>query len=225
MSQNGCAQTARPPAAWIASIASDRRPGTRARSRGSRDQVGGEERVVAVDLLVAQALRVGGVREQRVGEVRAPRGARAANASSSSSKPSSRSRSAIARMRRTRSARKSSSVEEQRRVGVVDAVAEDVQVLVLAVDGGELDRGHEPRCPERGPRPAPRPRRRRCRGRSARAARRRHSRRVATTSAGASAPSECVECDWRSKVGAVCSTAMGGKPLDQPHQASKGGTR
>ena len=39
---------------------------------------------------------------------------------------------------------------------------------------------------------------------------------LATTSAGGSAPSEYVECDWRSNVGAVCLTAIGGNPRSNP---------
>ena len=98
---------------------------------------------------------------------RAPGGSQRA---SSSAKPSSRSRSAIAWMRRTRSARKSSSVASSVRVGVVEPVAEDVQVLVLAVDGRELDRRRRVSMSFRAPLRAPRARRQPCRGRSARAA-------------------------------------------------------
>ena len=73
MSQNGCAQTATPPAAWITSIASS----TVGRERATyadraRHEVRREQRVLAVDPLGAQLRRVARVREHRVGEVRPP---------------------------------------------------------------------------------------------------------------------------------------------------------
>ena len=63
-------------------------------------------------------------------------------------------------------------------------VAEDVHVLVLAVDRRQLGRGHDADAVRGAPPPAPRRRRRPCRGRSARAARRPPRRRARTTSAG-----------------------------------------
>ena len=134
-SQNGCAQTATPPAAWMTSIASatvGRVRATNAVAPG--DDVGGEERVPAVDALGAQALpgsRGGRARRRRCAGGRSagrPRGAPRAGASSSS-KPSSRRRSAIASTRRPRSARKSSSVGSAS-VRDVELVAADMQVLV-----------------------------------------------------------------------------------------------
>ena len=91
---------------------------------------------------------------------------------------------------------------EERGVVVVDAVAEDVEVLALAVDRRELGRRHDARCPSRRRRRrAPRRRRRPCRGRSARAAPRPPRRPRRPPRPAASAPSRAVECDCRSKVG------------------------
>ena len=59
-------------------------------------------------------------------------------------KPSARSFSAMARIRRMRSCAEVRERGEQRRVGVVEPVAEDVQVLVLAVDRAELDGRDDP---------------------------------------------------------------------------------
>ena len=105
-----------------------------------------------------------------------PGAGRSQRARRRSSKPSSRRRSAIAWMRRTRSARKSSSVASSVGVGVVEPVAEDVQVLVLGVHRRELDRGRECDVLDTRPLRAPRARRRPCRGRSAQAASRLRSR-------------------------------------------------
>ena len=113
-------------------------------ARRARDQIAREELVPPCDPLGGQALaRWPGrtsIASARCGRPGRARGAR--SPASSSSNPSPRSRSAMAKIRRPRSARKSSSVGEQLRVGVVDPVAEDVEVLVAAADGAQLDGGN-----------------------------------------------------------------------------------
>ena len=100
---------------------------------------------------------------------------------------------------------------QQRLVGVVELVAEDVQVLVRAVDGGELDGRAQVDAVARG-----------CRERLGHAVDRvvvgqreqltPASARVGDHFAAGSAPSEWVECDCRSKVGGWIGSLAGSLP-------------
>ena len=146
MSQNGCAQTATPPAAWITSIASSTVGRVRATyATRARDEVGREERALAVDPLGAQLRRVRRVREHRVCEVRPPE-RRAGALARPQVAPVERESQLLQPVGHRPDPAPAVGAEVLQRgaqLGVVVAqlVAADVQVLELARDARELGGG------------------------------------------------------------------------------------
>ena len=114
-------------------------------------------------------------------------------------------------------ARKSSSVASSVGVGVVEPVAEDVQVLVLGVDGRELHRRHQFDVLTRAASSASATPSTVSWSVSANSVTPASAAR-ATTSAGGSEPSECVECDWRSNVGGGFVRRHRREAFHQPHR-------
>ena len=213
-SQNGCAQTATPPAAWIAV---DRLGDGRRRAAAERRARRGSGRPRAArevfEALVAQPLRVGGMVERRLREVRPPdrrpAAPRVERRVELEAELAQRVGHPVARAPRGRRGSASSALE-QRRVGVVDAVAEDVEVLVLAVDRGELGRGHDADAVAAAASSASSTPSTVSWSVSASSSTPAAAAPRARPRRGASAPSEQVECDCRSKVGGwPCPARLG----------------
>ena len=131
----------------------DGRAGAADVRRRTRHEVGREEGVAAVDALLAQALGVRGVGEHRVGEVRAAQ--RQAGVPALGERAVVELEPELAQAVRHRLHAPAAVLAEvrervaQRRVAVVELVAEHVQVLVLAVDRRELGRGRQAHAPLR----------------------------------------------------------------------------
>ena len=206
-SQNGCAQTATPPAPWISSIASlDGRRLALAEGRPALDQVGDEERRGLGQLLALEPRRVVRVRRPppgpgaggrssargraRVQQRRRPRPSRSARAP----------RSSAARAA-SRSPRERASCSSSGCVRRIDQVAADVQVGGGGVEDRDLDAGDQRDADARRRRRPP-PSTPSTLSWSVSASSSTPAAWAApTTAAGASSPSEWVEWLCRSKVG------------------------
>ena len=190
----------------------DRRPRARHVGDGARHEVGGEELRLARDPLLAQPVGVGRVLQHRLGEVRAAeRGARPLARLEAGAVEHEAELLEPVGHRVDAAPAVGAEVGErvaQRRVVVAQLVAEHVQVLEVALDRRQLGGGRAAHARGPLPRAAPPRRRRRCRGRSAPSGACPARRPAPTTSAAGRTPSECTECDCRSKSGRTCGAAM-----------------
>ena len=176
-SQNGCAQTATPPAAWMSADGLGDGGGRAAAvGGGAGDEVGLEDLARVGEVLGVQARAVARVVDDGLGEMgaadglalRLPLDQRCAG--QLEAELAQGVRHAVRAPRPVLPELRERAREAG--VAVVEAVPEDVEVLVVAVERRDLGGGDDPDRPElRGRRERLRRPRRRSRGRSARGAR------------------------------------------------------